>query len=253
MEAIIMGSGTSHGIPVVGCSCRVCRSDDSRDKRSRASLFIRDKELNILIDTSTEFRIQAIREGITCLDAILYTHSHADHLHGLDDIRPLTKDRPMPVYAGESTQRDIEKRFDYIFSTSPGQKGGGRPKIELHPLPTDGITIKGIRIVPVPVFHGELLIYGFRIGELAYITDCSRIPEDSYPLLKGLRKLIIGALRKRPHPTHFSIDEAVAEAEKIGAEQTWLTHLCHDHSHMELLEMLPKKIEPAWDGLSISF
>lgn len=253
MEAIIMGSGTSHGVPVVGCSCRVCRSEDPRDKRSRASLLVRSRDINLLIDTSTEFRIQAIREGISSLDAVFYTHSHADHLHGLDDIRPLTKDRPMPVYAGESTQKDIRKRFDYIFSIRPGQKGGGRPKIELRPLVPEGVTIKGITIVPIPIFHGELPILGFRIGELAYITDCSRIPEDSYPLLRGIKKLIIGALRKRPHPTHFSIDEAVAEAERIGPENTWLTHLCHDHSHAELLEILPKKIEPAWDGLSISF
>ena len=253
MEAIIMGSGTSHGIPVVGCSCGVCRSPDPRDKRSRASLLIRGENLDILIDTSTEFRLQAIREGITRLDAVFYTHSHADHLHGIDDIRPLTKDHPMPVYAEELTQKDIKKRFDYIFASHPGHKGGGRPKLSLHPLASEGVSIKGIKVLPIPVFHGEMLINGFRIGELAYITDCSRIPASSYPLLRGVKKLVIGALRKRPHPTHFSIDEAVAESKKIGADQTWLTHLCHDHSHRELLEMLPKKIEPAYDGLSILF
>ncbi|WP_319561628.1 MBL fold metallo-hydrolase [Marispirochaeta sp.] len=240
------------GSPVVGCSCRVCRSRNPKDTRSRASLLVKKRNLSILIDTSTEFRLQAIREGITHLDAVFYTHSHADHLHGLDDIRPLTKDHPMPVYAGETTMSDIKKRFDYIFSTKPGHKGGGRPKIELLPMPSEGVTIQGLSIVPVPVFHGDMRIYGYRLGDLAYITDCSRIPEESYNVLKGVNKLIIGALRKRPHPTHFSIDEAIAEAKKTGAEYTWLTHLCHDHSHDELLEMLPNKIEPAYDGLCIS-
>lgn len=253
MKAIIMGSGTSHGVPVVGCSCRVCRSQDPKDKRSRASLLVTSRDMSILIDTSTEFRLQAIREGITHLDAVFYTHSHADHLHGLDDIRPLTKDRPMPIYAGERTMADIKKRFDYIFSDRPGQKGGGRPNIELMLMPAKGVAIKGFLIIPVPVFHGDMLIYGYRLGDLAYITDCSRIPQESYNLLKGVKKLIIGALRKRPHPTHFSIDEALAEAKKIDAEYTWLTHLCHDHSHDDLLGMLPNGIEPAYDGLCISF
>ena len=249
MNTVIMGSGTSHGVPVVGCDCRVCRSTDPRDKRSRASLLVRTDDCEIVIDTCPEFRLQAVRHGIKRLDALLYTHAHADHLHGIDDIRPLTRKNPAAVYGSAAVCGELHSRFPYIFT--PAGKGGGKPRIELREMPRDGIEVGGLAILPVPIFHGELPIYGYRIGDMAYLTDCSRIPDSSYALLGNLEFLIIGALRFRPHPTHFSVDEAVAEAHRIGAQRTVLTHLCHDATHLELAAYLPKKIEPAYDGLSL--
>ena len=249
MQVIILGSGTSHGIPVIGCSCKVCQSDDPRDHRSRASILVRNNDSSILIDTSTEFRLQAVRNNIHKLDAVFYTHAHADHLHGLDDIRPLTMKKPAQVYATESTSAEIRKRFDYIFKNT--QKGGGKPQINLNPLPADGVCIDGLQIIPVPLFHGELNIVGYRMGNIAYLTDCSRIPGESYQMLENLEILILGALRYRPHPTHFCFEQAIEAAERIGARRTFFTHLCHDASHQELLDFLPKKIEPAFDGLCL--
>lgn len=254
MEVVILGSGTSHGVPVIACECDVCRSTDAKDKRTRASLLVRHAGREIVIDTAPEFRLQAVREGISRLDALLYTHPHADHLHGLDDIRPLTRKHPASVYGSRETLDELKRRFDYIFI--PTQKGGGKPRLCLEEIPPEGIELEGLPIRPVPIFHGELPIYGYRIGTMAYLTDCSRIPESSYPLLEGLELLIIGALRYRPHPTHFSIDEAAAEADRIDAARTLLTHLCHDASHEEIKGYLSrekgKKIEPAHDGLSLS-
>jgi phosphoribosyl 1,2-cyclic phosphate phosphodiesterase len=249
MNTVIMGSGTSHGVPVVGCGCRVCSSTDPRDKRTRASLLVRSGVSEIVVDTCPEFRLQAVQYGIMRLDALLYTHAHADHLHGIDDIRPLTRTNPASVYGSPATCVELHSRFPYIFT--PAGKGGGKPRIELQEIRPAGIEVGGLSIIPVPIFHGELPIYGYRIGNLAYLTDCSRIPESSYALLQNLEFLIIGALRFRPHATHFSIDEAVDEARRIGAERTVLTHLCHDATHRELSAYLPKKIEPAYDGLSL--
>ncbi len=253
MEVVILGSGTSHGVPVIACDCDVCRSTDKKDKRTRASLLVRHAGLEIVIDTAPEFRLQAVREGISRLDALLYTHPHADHLHGIDDIRPLTRKNPATVYASRETLNELTRRFDYIFTRT--QKGGGKPRISLEEIPPTGIDLEGLEIRPVPILHGELPIYGYRLGNTAYLTDCSRIPESSYPLLEGLELLIIGALRFRPHPTHFSIDEARAAAKRIDAEKTLLTHLCHDASHEEIRAYLSrdrdKKIEPAYDGLCL--
>lgn len=257
MEVVILGSGTSHGVPVIACDCDVCRSSDPKDKRTRASLLVRHAGLELLIDTAPEFRLQAVREGIKRLDALFYTHPHADHLHGLDDIRPLTRKHPATVYGSRETLDELTRRFDYIFART--QPGGGKPQIRLEEIPEAGLVLEGLRIMPIPIFHGELPIYGFRLGKTAYLTDCSRIPESSYPLLEGLELLIIGALRYRPHPTHFSFDEAAAEARRIGAERTLVTHLCHDASHEEIGSYLAgklspgeaKKIEPAHDGLCL--
>ena len=247
MEVVFLGTGTSHGIPVVGCNCDVCNSKDHRDQRSRASVLIRHKGVQILIDTSTEFRLQAVKNNIRSLDAILYTHAHADHLHGLDDIRPLTVKQPVPIYASAATARDIEKRFDYIFKHT--QKGGGKPRVILHEIGEQPFFPADVKVTPVPVLHGNIEVFGYRIGDMAYITDCSLIPESSYKLLEGIKVLILGALRYRPHSTHFNFELAIEASRRIGAERTLFTHLCHDASHRELISFLPKKIEPAYDGL----
>ncbi len=247
MEVIFLGTGTSHGIPVVSCTCEVCTSADPRDQRSRASILIKEKGSSVLIDTSTEFRLQAVREGIREISAILFTHAHADHLHGLDDIRPLTIQHAVHAFASPDTAADIRKRFDYIFKHT--QIGGGKPNLILSEITGPEFIAAGLKITPVPLKHGTMHIFGYRIGKLAYLTDCSCIPKESYALLEDLDVLILGALRYKPHPTHFCFDQAIEAAEKIGARRTFFTHLCHDASHEELLKYLPKKIEPAYDGL----
>ena len=249
VKVTILGSGTSHGVPVIGCDCPVCQSDDPKNKRTRASVLIESGAAAILIDTSTEFRIQAIREGISRLDAVLYTHPHADHLHGLDDVRSLTWNTPLPLFATEKTEQEIRIRFDYIFQKT--QKGGGKPNVYFERLDNSLVEIKGTRILPIEVLHGELPVLGFRVGDFVYITDCSFIPKSSYQRLAGTKTLIIGALRDKPHATHFNVDEAVEASRIIGAEHTYLTHICHDLEHGELLRRLPDGVTPAYDGLSI--
>lgn len=255
MRVTILGSGTSHGIPVVGCGCPVCRSEDPKDIRSRASILIEHNGSRILVDTSTDFRTQAIREGIDRIDAILVTHTHADHLHGLDDIRSLSREKPIPLYASAPTLEEIRSRFAYIFR--PTQIGGGKPNIDLRLLDGDWASIAGVDVLPVPIKHGDLDIYGFRVGAFAYLTDCSGIPATSFDLLRDIDVLIIGALRYRPHATHFTIAEAVEAAERIGAGRVWLTHMCHDVTHAILNGELHSRdeenpaIEPGYDGLVI--
>ena len=255
MKVTILGSGTSHGIPVVGCGCEVCTSQDPRDNRTRSSILIEHQGHVILVDAGTDFRFQALRTGINRLDSILMTHAHADHLHGLDDTRSLTYNKSLEVYGSKDTIAEIRNKFDYVFKST--QLGGGKPNLRLIDHRGEEISINGIRILPIPVKHGELDIFGYRIGEFAYITDCSEIPSSSFSLLAGIRILVINALRYRPHPTHFSIDRALEVSGKIGAEEVWLTHLCHEVSHKTLTDDLERingdgrRTLPAYDGLEI--
>jgi len=252
MKITILGSGTSHGIPVVGCSCKVCLSNDPHNKRTRASILIQDSDNNILIDTATEFRLQAIREGITSLDAIFYTHSHADHLHGLDDIRPLTHRKPVNVYASIGDCREIKNRFPYIFNRTV-QKGGGKPNLILNKLNEELLILKNTSIRPIRVKHGIIDIFGYNINEkAAYITDCSYISNKSIEQLKGIKILILGALRYREHETHFNIEQAIEIIKKISPERAYLTHLNHDVDHDKLSAELPGGILPAYDGMKIT-
>ncbi len=250
MKITILGSGTSHGVPVIGCACRVCKSTDERNNRSRSSAWITTRGLSIVIDTATDFRIQALREGLDRLDAVLYTHPHADHLHGLDDTRSLTHDNPVPLYATRETASEIKNRFDYIFRAT--QQGGGKPRVFFREIGDDPFEIGPVRIVPVPVMHGGLPILGYRFGRLAYITDCSEIDEEGYERLEGVETLVIGALRDRPHTTHFTVSEAIAASRRAGASRTILTHICHDMEHGELCDKLPADVEPAYDGMTIT-
>ena len=265
MKMIIMGSGTSFGVPVIGCQCRVCKSEDKRDNRYRCSAYVtdRDEKVDIVIDTGPEFRLQALRCGIKKIDSVLITHSHADHIYGMDDLRifshtrapdphPSKKntesERGMPIYANTKTVEDIKYRFDYVFL--PTKEGGGKPKFELHNCDDYGaenpIVIGNIQIVPVPIMHGSLRASGYLLSEIkngekhsiAYLTDCNYVSEESISLIKEacgvLDCLVIDALRERPHSTHFSFKEALSVAEKLKPVHTYFTHMTHDNSHVDV-------------------
>jgi phosphoribosyl 1,2-cyclic phosphate phosphodiesterase len=259
MKITVLGSGTSHGVPVEGCGCAVCWSEDPRDKRYRASVYIEGEAgEKVLIDTGPELRLQAIRANIRRVDALFYTHSHADHLHGIDDVRSWTHDKFLPAYGNAETMRDIETRFSYIFKTT--QTGGGKPRIALTAVKHDSlVTIGNLTFTPVPARHGELDIYGWKAVEnnaiFVYITDASVISPASFDLIRAPDCLILGALRKRPHPTHFSFDEALEALKKTGAKKAYFTHLCHEHSHREIADYCSHSglnVEPAFDGLEIA-
>jgi len=250
-----LGTGTSHGIPVPACQCPVCTSTDPRDNRYRSSVVIEGSQGEVvLIDAGPEFRLQAIRAGIRRLDALLITHAHADHVHGLDDVRTLTTDAPLPVYASPDDLAEIKERFAYVFRD--GQQGGGKPRLNLVEPGPAGISVGTLRAVPVPLLHGNRMVFGYRIGGLAYLTDCSSVPEASLSLLHGLDIMVVDALRIRPHPTHFSLDQAFDLARKILPARLLLTRLCHELSHRQIQDYcdsatLPFQAGPAWDDLQI--
>jgi phosphoribosyl 1,2-cyclic phosphate phosphodiesterase len=263
MKITFLGTGTSDGVPVIGCSCDVCRSDDSRNQRYRSSLWIQGNlGESVLIDTGPEFRLQALRAGLSKIDGLLITHSHADHVHGLDDVRPMSFQSPIPIYANSQTITDLKERFSYIFRET--QKGGGKPRINLQPV-SSPFNIDGLEITPIPVKHGELDIYGWKITKkgksIVYLTDTSRIPSESELLIGRPDILIMGALRIKPHPTHFNFDEAIEAALKIGSESVYFTHIAHNFSHDWIKDYCENalnekhinttSINPAFDGLSL--
>lgn len=248
----MLGTGTSDGVPMIGCDCAVCRSPDPKDKRLRTSALLEINGKSIVIDTGTDFRYQALKYGIKRLDAILYTHSHADHVEGITELRPLTlaQGRKLPCRGSRRCIDEIHTRFYYMFNGK--QSGGGIPTLDMQII-TEPFEIQGIKIIPLPVYHGQLLIYGFRIGNLAYITDASYIPDTTYKLLQGIEVLFINGLRPKPHPTHFSYQQAVEAGRLSGAGQCWLIHMAHHLSHQELTALLPENFHPAYDGLTVSF
>jgi phosphoribosyl 1,2-cyclic phosphate phosphodiesterase len=259
MRITVLGSGTSHGVPAIGCGCAVCASSDPRDQRTRPSIWIEidgdppspfaGAVRSILVDTSTDLRTQALACCVNRVDAILFTHSHADHVFGLDDVRRYNQMQKtsIPCYADEETLTNLRRMFAYIFNP-PKQTGGGIPQLSLFHL-AGPFSLGGVEIVPVPLFHGRLPVLGFRLGTFAYLTDCNRIPDESWPLLDGIRTIILDALRHRPHSTHFSVSEAVAVVARLGAERAYLTHICHDLGHTETNAQLPAGVELAYDGL----
>ncbi len=252
MKVLFLGTGTSHGVPMIGCDCRVCRSVDSRDKRMRTSILVGIADgTTLLVDTPPDLRTQALTYGLRRIDAILYTHAHADHISGLDDVRRFNaiSGHPMPLYGDPETVAEIRMRFSYAFD--PGSApGGGLPDLRLWTI-GGPFCVRGLEVMPVPILHGRRPILGFRFGRFAYLTDCSGIPPASFPLLDGLDVLVLDALRRRPHPTHFSLEEAVAMAARIGARETYFTHIAHDLGHAEICASLPPTVALAYDGLTL--
>lgn len=237
---------------MIGCTCDTCRSTDPRDQRLRPSIYLDVAGgPKLLVDTSTDLRQQALTHGLTRVDAILYTHGHVDHVLGLDEVRRfnILQRSAIPAYADASTAADLRRTFHYVFDP-PAEKGGGVPQIDLSII--DGpFAVGGVIVRPVRLLHGPRAILGFRFGSFAYLTDCNRIPDESWPLLAGLDVLVLDALRHRPHPTHFSVTEALAVVARLQPRRTWFTHMCHDLPHAATNAALPPGVELAYDGLQL--
>jgi phosphoribosyl 1,2-cyclic phosphate phosphodiesterase len=250
MRVTFLGTGTSTGVPVIGCDCHVCKSDDPKNRRGRVAAMLSWDDNNVIIDTGPDFREQMLRHDVKHVEAVLYTHSHVDHLYGLDDLRMFCFRRggPIPVYADPFTLSRIRHVFDYTFATKV--EGGGTAKLD--PIELDGpFELLGRTVVPMVVMHGSLPVTAFRVGKFAYCTDCNHVPDETMARLEGVEVLVLDALRDKPHSTHFSIDEAVAVAEKIGARQTYFVHMTHDVEHETVNAELPEGVALAYDGLQI--
>ncbi|HLY99522.1 MAG TPA: MBL fold metallo-hydrolase [Candidatus Angelobacter sp.] len=248
----VLGSGTSMGVPTIGCSCRVCTSPDPKDRRTRPSIMVEYGGHCVLIDTTPDFREQAIRERITRLDAILYTHAHADHILGLDDVRPLSFRRPgkIPLYAHQQTAEALQQIFKYIFDAD--YKYGGIARVEMNQL-NGSLELFGACFEPVTVLHGDAAIHGFRFGSAAYLTDFSEIPAESMTRLRNLDILFLDALRHNPHPTHSTVANSLRIAEELRPQRTFFTHISHDLHHEDTNRNLPDNVRLAHDGLKLEF
>ena len=248
---LVLGTGTSHGVPMIGCECDTCRSTDARDRRSRASIYIQIKGgPSVLVDTTPDLRMQALAHRLNRVDAIVYTHSHADHIMGLDDVRRFNvlQKSAIPCYGDERTLSDLRRIYAYIFDADT-PSGGGIPQVTTARVMGE-FCLGPATFVPVPLMHGTRTILGYRIGSFAYLTDCSAIPDASWPLLAGVRTLILDALRERPHPTHLSLNQALEVVDRINPERALFTHMCHDLPHAATCARLPAGVELAYDGLT---
>lgn len=256
MRLTFLGTGTSFGVPQIGCECAVCRSPDPRDRRTRCGVVIETGAgTRLLVDTPPELRLQLVAAGIATVDAVLFTHEHADHIHGIDDLRAFSIRRrvPLPFYAEAATFATLQARFPYIFDAAfRPLPGTTRPEGALHPIvPGVPFEVHGTPVLPIAVPHGRASVVGYRVGDLAYITDAKTLPATALAALGGVRVLVLNALLRTPHPTHLSIAEAVSMAQRVGAERTFFTHLTHENFHADLAAELPPGIQPAHDGLVV--
>lgn len=256
MKLTFLGTGTSFGIPIIGCGCAVCRSPDPRDKRTRIGAVIEsDGGTRLLIDTPPELRLQLVQAGIDRVDAVFFTHDHADHIHGIDDIRAITvrQRRPLPMYAEHEVLQRLRVRFPYVFDERMQPlPGTSKPEGEAHPIRDgDVVEVGDARVEAIAVPHGRMRVLAFRVGALGFVTDAKSVPPEAIERLRGVRVLVLNALFKRQHPTHLSIGEAIAVASQVGAERTYLIHLTHETSHAELEAELPSGVMPAYDGLVV--
>lgn len=252
VELTVLGSGTSLGVPTIGCRCRVCQSPDPRDKRTRPSVLLRYSGRAVILDTGPDFRFQALRAGLDRLDAVVFTHGHADHVLGLDDTRAFTlnQNHTIPIYGNGPALKGIRRIFQYAFDGFA--PFGGIPSIQDH-LINGPLELFGLKFVPVPVLHGRLEVLGFRLGPVAYLTDYNVIPESSLELLRGVETIFLDALRHEPHPAHMTVAEALVEVERIRPKEAFFTHIAHDLGHEETNATLPGHVRLCYDGMQLEF
>lgn len=251
-----LGTGTSAGVPMLGCECDVCRSTNERNRRYRCAVLIETRNGNILIDTPPELRLQLLRSKVRLVHAVLFTHYHADHLFGLDDVRPFPRllGGPVPLYCTGEVEQVIRRAFSYAFTDAAGQLPVGFvPKLEFQRISEEPFDVLGEEVVPIPLEHAHFNVFGFRIGDVAYCTDVNVIPERSWPLLRGLKVLVLDALRYKPHPGHFSLNEALEVVERVKPERAYFTHVSHDLEHEAVNRKLPPNVQLAHDNLSFPF
>jgi len=252
LQITVLGSGTSVGVPTPGCHCSVCTSQDPRDNRLRPSVLLRYGGRNVVIDTTPDFRTQVLRAKVDRLDAVLFTHSHADHIMGLDDVRPFNfrQRAHIPIYASAETMSAIQRSFQYIFGCEEQQSAV--PQLDTHTINGESFDLFGQEIVPIRLLHGRSVVYGFRIGQAAYLTDHSEIPDESMERLRGLDVLFLDALRHKPHPTHSTVERSIQTVEQLAPRRAFFTHICHDLPHEATEGTLPPHIRLAYDGLEIT-
>lgn len=251
-----LGTGTSVGVPMIGCECEVCTSPDPRNHRYRSSAVVRLPAGNVVIDTGPELRLQLLRAKVGCVHAVLYTHYHADHLYGLDDLRPIPRllGGPVPLLCTTEVERKIRQSFAYAFTSDVSAMNAGfLPKLAFRTITESPFEVLGERCVPIPLEHAHFDVFGFRFGDLAYCTDVNKIPRNSWPLLQGLDVLVLDALRHKPHPGHFSLNEAIEVVEEVKPRQAYFTHISHDLDHESVSRQLPRNMALAYDGLQVPF
>lgn len=253
-QVIFLGTGTSVGVPALGCDCDVCTSNNPRNQRTRCSIVLKLPQGNLLIDTPPDLRTQLLREKIPLIHAVLFTHEHADHLYGLDDVRlfPFRLGHGVPLYCEKQVEDRIRRVYDYAFSDRAATHPGSTPQLDIIPIGHDEFEVLGVKILPIPLKHGPYFdVLGFRFGKFAYCTDTNDVPDESIELLRGVETLVIDALRYRPHPTHFCVDEAIEVIRRVRPRQAFLTHICHDLDHDIAEAELPDDIHLAYDGLRL--
>ncbi len=253
MKVLFLGSGTSTGVPVIGCKCAVCRSDDPKNKRLRSSILVTTEEngvRNILVDTTTDLRFQALANGIERVDAVLFTHAHADHIHGIDDLRTFNhiQGESIPCYGNADTMETIRQKFSYIFDGSA--RRDWIPRLGINIVSSEFL-LHSLKIIPLRIYHGDTIIFGYRINDVSYLTDCNGMPDDTMALIKGTKLLILDATRYQPHAKHYGLEQALAVIEELKPERAILTHLSHAFDHSKVNGELPSGIELAYDGMEI--